>query len=110
MGALVSRRASTSLSPWRFGQCFQVRDCGPTYSCLHLELSLQAIDDLFEVCLAGGTNHRAVGFDASPNLQVAVLSRERLRARASFSRSAGVFGVMSREISAGSIVWHPVRH
>ena len=50
----------------RAGQCFQVRDRGPTHSCLHPELSLQAIDDLFEVCLAGRTYHRAVGSHASP--------------------------------------------
>ncbi len=31
------------------------------------------------MCLAGGTDHRAVAFDASPNLQVAVLSCERLQ-------------------------------
>jgi hypothetical protein len=31
------------------------------------------------------------------------------RARASFWLSAGVLGVMSREISARAIVWHPVR-
>ena len=65
-------------------QCFQVRDRGPAHTCLYLELSLQAVDDLFEVCLGSGADHCAVAFDASPNLQVAVLSREHLQGAGEF--------------------------